>query len=106
MMIAGERKSGKPSELIDLQGASAQKLALQTPDATALPTVIKQAVAQAGHLLLSGIAGAAYAAASDEKTNPVVGGILFGLSVKKLCNLTPDGVRPCGWLSRTFRAVA
>lgn len=80
MMIAGENKSGKPSELIELQRASAARLGMPRSRADALPTATEQLVAQGGHLLLSGVAGAAYAAASNKKTNPVVGGILFGLA--------------------------
>lgn len=80
LMMAGEKKSGKPSELIDLERAAARKLDVRTPKAADLPTDTEQAVAQGGHLLLSGLAGAAYAAASDEDTDPVIGGVLFGLA--------------------------
>jgi hypothetical protein len=80
MMISGEKKSGMPSELIELQRASARKLGLHASESGTLPTGTEQAVAQGGHLLLSGIAGAAYAAVSDETTNPVLGGVLFGLA--------------------------
>ncbi len=86
MMIAGERKSGKPSELIDLQRNSARKLRLQAPDATRLPTDTEQVVAQGGHLLLSGIAGTAYAAATSKATNPLVGGVVFGLAFYALAH--------------------
>ena len=79
MMMAGEKKSGKPSELINLERASARKLDVQTLNATDMPTNTEQAVAQGGHLLLSGLAGAVYAAVSDEDTDPLVGGVLFGL---------------------------
>lgn len=80
MTMVEEKRSGKPSELIDLQRKSARRLAIQTPSAVALPTGTEQAIAQGGHLLLSGLAGAVYAAASSEKTNPLTGGILFGLA--------------------------
>ena len=102
MMMVGERKSGKPSELIDLQRAGARKLDVPVPDAPALPTGTEQAVAQGGHLLLSGLAGAAYAGATDEDTNPVVGGVLFGLSFYALAHwLTGPllGVKPPEWRS-------
>lgn len=86
MMMAGEKKSGNPSELIALERASAHRFDVRTPKATAMPTGTEQAVAQGGHLLLSGLAAAAYAAASDEDTNPVLGGVLFGLSFYALAH--------------------
>ena len=51
MMIAGEKKSGKSYELIDLQRLSAWKLDVRTPNATALQTGTEQTIAQGGHLL-------------------------------------------------------
>lgn len=86
MMMAGEKKSGKPSELIELQRASARKLDAATPSPKHLPKTAEQALAQGGHLLLSGLAGATYAVVTDEDTNPIVGGVLFGLSFYALAH--------------------
>ncbi|WP_156679259.1 hypothetical protein [Sphingomonas profundi] len=86
MMMAGERKSGKPSELIDLERASARKFDVPTPEATELPTPAEQTFAQGGHMLLSGLAGLAYAATTNEDTDPLVGGVLFGLSFYALAH--------------------
>lgn len=80
LLIAGERRSGKPSELADLERASAARLGLRVPDGAALPGPREQAVIQGGHLLLSAAAGAAYAAATDEDADVLGSGILFGLS--------------------------
>ena len=58
MLMAGERKSGKPSELTKLERASATKLGLDTPAPEALPGNAEQAVIQGGHLALSALAAA------------------------------------------------
>ena len=50
MLVAGERKSGKPSELAELERASAARLGLETPADKALPGTGEQAVIQGGHL--------------------------------------------------------
>jgi hypothetical protein len=80
MLVAGERKSGKPSELAELERASAARLGLETPADKALPGTGEQAVIQGGHLLLSAAAAAVYAAATDEDADVVSSGLLFGLS--------------------------
>ncbi len=67
LLLAGERKSGEPSELATLERAGAKKLGAHLlPDADRLPDAREQAVIQGGHLLLSAAAGAAYAASVDE----------------------------------------
>lgn len=80
MLIAGERKSGKPSELAALERASATCVGIRTPDAAILPGAKEQAVIQGGHLLLSAAAGAAYAGATDEDSGVLLSGIGFGLA--------------------------
>lgn len=80
LMIAGEKKSGKPSELIALGRASARKLDVRPPPTNRLPDATEQAVVQGGHLLLSAMAGVAYAAAFDEDAQVIPSGIGFGLA--------------------------
>lgn len=80
LMMAGEKKTGKPSELADLERRAADRLGRDTPPAGQLPDVGEQTLTQGGHLLLSAIAGAAYAVATDEEAAIVPSGILFGLA--------------------------
>ena len=80
MLIAGERKSGTPSELAMLERAGARGLRVTVPPDDALPSSGEQAVIQGGHLLLSAVAGAAYALATDEDAGIVPSGIGFGLA--------------------------
>jgi hypothetical protein len=80
MLMAGERKSGTPSELAALERTAAQKLGVSSPSPEALPSAREQAVIQGGHLALSVLAGAGYAAVTDEKTPVLAGGIGFGLA--------------------------
>ncbi len=78
VMLLGEKLSGKPSELIELERATAAKLAVPTPtgDTTAIAT--EQVVTHGGHLALSALAGLAYAAAVDEDADGPVAGAAFG----------------------------
>ncbi len=80
MMMLQEKKSGKPSELTDLGRASAAKLGRVTSPADQLPSPSEQAVTQGGHLALSALAGATYAAATDDAADPLMSGIAFGLA--------------------------
>ncbi|MBB3938134.1 hypothetical protein [Aureimonas phyllosphaerae] len=80
LLVAGERKSGRPSELADLERAAEARLGLRVRDHGALPGPGEQAVIQGGHLLLSVAAGATYAAVTDEDSGVLSSGILFGLS--------------------------
>jgi hypothetical protein len=80
MLMAGEKKSGKPSELTALERAAADRIGLETSGAGQLPSSAEQAVIQAGHLLLSAAAAAVYAVATDEETPVVPSGIAFGLA--------------------------
>jgi hypothetical protein len=80
LLLNGERKSGKPSELVLLGRAVAREQGFQTPSDATLPNTVEQAVVQAGHLLLSAAAGAAYAGAVHDDA-PVIGsGVGFGLA--------------------------
>ena len=80
MTMAQERKTGKPSELTDLERTGAAKLGADTPPALSPPYAREQAIAQGGHLLLSALAGAAYAAAADGDADVLPSGIAFGLA--------------------------
>jgi len=79
MLIAGERKSGAPSELAALERTAAGKLGLRPRADGALPDPTEQAVIQGGHLLLSVAAGAVFAAIVDEDAAAMPSGIVFGL---------------------------
>lgn len=80
MTMAEERKTRKPSELTDLERAGAAKLGADTPPDLSAPDAREQAIAQGGHLLLSALAGAAYAAATDDDADVLPSGIAFGLA--------------------------
>jgi hypothetical protein len=81
LMIAGERKSGEPSELAKLERTSAHRLGFHpVPPANRLPGPAGQAVIQGGHLLLSAAAGAVFAASVDEDAAVIPSGVAFGLA--------------------------
>lgn len=80
MLMAGEKKSGEPSELALLERTSAQKLGVTVPPDDRLPDATEQAVIQGGHLLLSAAAGAVFVATVDEDAGVVPSGIAFGLA--------------------------
>ncbi len=80
LMMAGEKKTGKPSELADLERRAAGRLGRDTPPVDQLPDVGEQTLTQGGHLLLSAIAGGAYAITTDEDAAIIPSGILFGLA--------------------------
>jgi len=81
MMMAGEKKSGTPSELTDLERAGARQLGVRVvPPSDRLPDAAEQAVVQGSHLLLSAAAGAVYAATVDEDAGVLPSGIVFGLA--------------------------
>lgn len=80
MLMAGERKSRRPSELAELERTGAERLGLETPSADTLPDAREQAIVQGGHLALSALAGAAFAASIDEEAPVIASGIGFGLA--------------------------
>lgn len=81
MMMAQEKKTRKASELTDLGRASAHKLGVhQVPPGDRAPEAKEQAAVQAGHLLLSAIAGVTYAAVTDEDAGVLASGVVFGLA--------------------------
>lgn len=80
LLMRGERTSGKPSELADLERAGLVKLGRDVPPKGTLPDPREQAVIQGGHLLLSVAAGTAYALTTDEDSSVVPSGVVFGLA--------------------------
>ncbi len=80
MMMLQEKKTGKPSELTALERTSAARLGQHTPHADQLPLPGEQAAIQGGHLLLSALAGVAYAVATEEDAGVLSSGIGFGLA--------------------------
>lgn len=102
MMMMQKKKTGKPSELTDLERSSARKLGQETPPADELPGTSEQALTQGGHLLLSAVAGATYAAVTEEDTPVVASGVAFGLAFYGLAHwLTGPalGVKQPEWRS-------
>ena len=80
MMIAGEKKQGTPSELADLERTTLRKLGMDAPPADQLPGANEQLLIQGGHLLLSVVAGASYAATFDKDDGVISSGVKFGLA--------------------------
>jgi len=100
MLMAGEKKSGKPSELTTLERATAAKLGLQTPLPDALPGTGEQAVIQGGHLALSALAAVVYAATTDDDAHVIPSGITFGLAFYAAAHWITGpalGVKPPEW---------
>ena len=80
LLMRQERTSGTPSELAMLVRTGAARLGRDTPPAEQLPTAREQAAVQGAHLLLSALAGVAYAAVTDEDARVVPSGLAFGLA--------------------------
>lgn len=102
MLIAGERKSGKPSELTQLERVGAEKLKFDTAPPGDLPSAKEQAFVQGGHLALSALAGATYAATVDEDAPSLASGIGFGLAFYALAHWITGpllGVKAPEWTS-------
>jgi uncharacterized membrane protein YagU involved in acid resistance len=100
LLMAGERKSGEPSEIVTLERKTAEKLGIDTPAADALPSSGEQAVTQGGHLLLSAAAGAVYAATVDEETSVIGSGLVFGAAFYAAMHWITGpllGVKPPEW---------
>ncbi len=80
LLVAGERRSGQPSELATLERNAARKLGVDAPADDVLPSIGEQAVVQGGHLLLSAAAAAVYAVSVDEEARVLPSGVGFGLA--------------------------
>ena len=108
VMLLGEKLSGKPSELIELERSTAAKLGLSPPRDYTPATAIEQLVTHGGHLALSALAGLAYAATVDEDKDGPVAGAAFGAAffVAAYEVTGPSfGVTPVPWRQPPLRAV-
>lgn len=108
VMLAGERLSGKPSELIELERKTAAMLDVATRGGDAPATATEQLVTHGGHLALSALAGLAYAAAVDVEDDGVKSGAAFGLAFFITAyGITGPllGVTPPPWREEPLRAV-
>lgn len=108
VMLLGEWLSGKPSELIELERATAARLAIATPTGPAPATATEQAITHGGHLALSALAGVAYVAAVDEAADGPAAGAAFGAGffVAAYGIAGPAlGVTPLPWRQPLLRAV-
>lgn len=107
-MLIGERLSGRPSELIELERATAAKLDVSVPAADEPATVGEQVVTHGGHLALSALAGLAYAAAVDDGADDARSGAAFGAAFFVAAyGITGPllGVTPAPWRQPPVRAV-
>lgn len=110
VMLIGEKLSGKPSELIELERGAAARLDIATPsaEAPATATATEQAITHGGHLALSALAGLAYAATVDEEDDGPASGAAFGAAffVAAYGIAGPAlGVTPLPWRQPAVRAV-
>lgn len=108
VMLVGEKLSGKPSELIELERKTAAKLALAVPAADTPATLVEQSVTHGGHLALSALAGVVYAVTVDEGVDGAKSGAAFGLAFFIAAyGLTGPllGVTPVPWREQPLRAV-
>lgn len=106
VMLAGEKITGKPSELIELERKVAAKLGISTPAGDA--TGHEQLITHGGHLALSALAGPAYAGIVDEKADGVKSGDAFGFAFfVAACGLAGPflGVTPPPFRESPLRAV-
>lgn len=105
MMMSQEKKTRKASELADLGRASAHQLGVHhVPAGKRPPDAQEQVAVQGGHLLLSALAGLAYAAATDDDAGVVPSGVAFGLAFYGVAHwLTGPllGVKAPEWRSDT-----
>ena len=86
MMLAEERKTGRPSELTELARASVARAGVHPPTEGHPPSMREQAATQGGHLLLSALGGLAYAAAFDEDAPVVLSGLGFSAAFYALAH--------------------
>ena len=108
VMLLGEKLSGEPSELIELERATAAKLDIGTPQGDADASVSEQLVTHGGHLALSALAGLAYAASVDKDDDGPAAGAMFGAAffVAAYGITGPAlGVTPLPWRQPLVRTV-
>ena len=108
MMLLGEKLSGSPSELIELERKTAAKLNIKTPPDGVPATTTEQLVTHGGHLALSALAGLIYAAVVDEDADDARSGTIFDIAffVAAYGITGPAlGVTLLPWSERPLRAV-
>ena len=108
VMLVGEKLSGKPSELIELERKTAAKLNIKTPPYGVPATTTEQLITHGGHLALSALAGLIYATVVDEDADDARSGAIFGIAffVAAYGITGPAlGVTPLPWRERPLRAV-
>ncbi len=84
LMLFKERTSGEPSDLIRWERVGVGRLGLRA--GRGAPGAGEQAGVHAGHLALSALGGAAYAAAFDEDAPVVASGLAFGAAFYVACH--------------------
>ena len=84
LMLAKERGSGEPSDLVVWERKGARDVGLSPRRGEA--DGLEQAVAHGGHLALSALGGAAYAAAFEEDAPVVASGLAFGSAFYVACH--------------------
>lgn len=104
LLVAGERNSGTPSELADLERTAGRKLGIEVPAGDALPDAREQAIIQAGHLALSAAAGAAFAVTTDDDSAILLPGATFGVAFYAAMHWIAGpllGLKPPEWRAGT-----
>lgn len=84
LMLAKERQSGEPSDLVVWERMGARDVGM-TPRLGAA-NLTEQVVAHGGHLALSALGGAAYAAAFEEDAPVMANGLAFGSAFYVACH--------------------
>ena len=108
VMLLGERLSGQPSELIELERKTAAKLGINAGRASEPASEAEQIITHGGHLALSALAGLAYAAVVDDDADGTRAGVAFGSAffVAAYGVIGPAfGVTPLPWRQPPLRAV-
>ncbi len=108
VMLVGEKLSGKPSELIELERKTAAKLSIETPPDGVPATTTEQLITHGGHLALSALAGLVYATVVDEGADDARSGAVFGIAFFLAAyGITGPalGITPPLWRERPLRAV-
>ena len=104
-MIAVAAVSGEPSDLVKLERGAGRRLGAQEPADTVPPSLAEGVVAHGGHLVLSGVSGAAFGALTPRGTPPLVSGPVFGVAFYALAyGLLAPAVRVAPILWRDSRS--
>ena len=109
MMMHEEQQTGAASELTKLSRASARQVGPSAPPDKQKPGTAEQTAVQGGHLVLSALAGGAYAASFDEDLGLLTSGIGFGLAFYVMAHVVagpmlgikaPEWRQPSGTLAK------